>query len=67
LTRWRSTRRSISQARREHHRAGDDEGSRLATTLLSMPATEPLRKARHGQRREQHHRALREVEDARRP
>ena len=69
LTSWRSTSLSISQATTNMMISAatmkaSDVGAALCSSKPS-PLRDPFGKARHGQRREQHHRALREVEDAR--
>ncbi|KAG1436394.1 hypothetical protein G6F55_014223 [Rhizopus delemar] len=52
----------------EHHHGADDERQHVGQNhvVKAEPARNPFRKTRHGQRGAQHHRALREVEDARR-
>ena len=69
LTRWRSTSRSISQASANISSAGQHEGGDVGepAAVDAGPQRHPLGEARHRQRREQHHRALREVEHAARP
>ncbi|KAG1527527.1 hypothetical protein G6F50_018310 [Rhizopus delemar] len=52
----------------EHHHGADDERQHVGQNhvVKAEPARNPFRKTRHGQRGDQHHRALREVEAARR-
>ena len=69
LTSLPSTSALISQASAIITSAAPAKASTLASSLLSKPGQlrDPLGEARHRQRREQHHRALREVEHAARP
>ena len=66
LTSWRSTSRSISQATATITAIAATKAEQLASERFSKPSQPGIhsREARHRQRGEQHHRALREVEDA---
>ncbi|MNT65738.1 hypothetical protein D3C72_2037420 [compost metagenome] len=50
----------------EHHGRADDEGQHIGQdhVVKAQPARQPFGEAGHGQGGHQHHRALREVEDA---
>ena len=67
LTSRPSTSFWISQASTIITQRGEDEGDRVGEELVveAGQLRDPFGEARHRQRREQHHRALREVEDAR--
>ena len=69
LTSCRSTSRSISQATATITPIAHDEGEQVGEQLAveARAASASIGEARHRQRGEQHHRALREVEDAARP